>query len=239
MAQCLPDFQMSRTSLHHLCPQLLVQLLLGTPLFAAHFPKQPGHSAVRPYLSKMFCGYNTIFARLSLSHSSFCWIVGFCCVLIPVAFHGLPSHKFKICKSSHTACLHCTFWRREFIGVVKLADKNSSHPPHVQLGSILRMVSLQTHFSNCHNLSSVVLAPDTNGKAFSRFPSLQHCLQPMHNVVPSNPSTRDPVQLLSCISLRRLLEIPEAVPEWSNSLVIHDPSSLSNQSQSELWIDTT
>ena len=64
----------------------------------------------------------------------------------------------------------------------------------------------------------------------------------MHNVVPSSPSTRDPVQLLSCISLWRLLEMPEAVPELSNSLFLHTASSLSSllalQSQSGLWIDS-
>ena len=50
-------------------------------------------------------------------------------------------------QTSHTACLHCTCWRQQqkFIGAIKLADKNSSHQPHVQLGSTLRMVS---HLSN-------------------------------------------------------------------------------------------
>ena len=84
--------------------------------------------------------------------------------------------------------------------------------------------------------------PGQNGKAFSRSPSLGNCLRPMHNVVPSSPSTRDPVQLLSCISSRRLLEMPEGAPKLSNSLVLHAPSSLSSllalQSQSDLWIDT-
>ena len=81
-----------------------------------------------------------------------------------------------------------------------------------------------------------------NDKASSPFPSLEICLHSMHNVVPFSPSTRGPVQLLSCTSLRRLLEMPEAVPELSNSLVLHAPSSLSSllalHSQSELWIGT-
>ena len=81
-----------------------------------------------------------------------------------------------------------------------------------------------------------------NHKAFSRLPSLGNCLQHMHSVVPSSPSTHDPVQLLSCISLRRLIEMPEAVPELSIFFVLHDPSSVSIllalQSRSELWIDT-
>ena len=38
-------------------------------------------------------------------------------------------------QTSHTACLHCTCWRQQqkFVGAVKLADKNSSHPPDVGL----------------------------------------------------------------------------------------------------------
>ena len=42
-------------------------------------------------------------------------------------------------QTSDTVCLHCTCWRQlqKFIGAVKLSDKNSSHPPHVQFGSIL------------------------------------------------------------------------------------------------------
>ena len=128
-----------------------VSNLIASPL---SMPGTPLYPAVRPYLCKIFCRKYTIVARLPLSNSSFCWIVGVCCVLLAVAFHGLPTHRFKKCKSQAlspsrrlTQCLHCTCWRQqqEFIGAVKLAVKNSSHPPHVQLGSILRMVwSLHT-----------------------------------------------------------------------------------------------
>ena len=83
--------------------------------------------------------------------------------------------------------------------------------------------------------------PGQNDKALSRFPSLGNCLQPMHSDVPFRPSKHDQVQLLSCTSSRRLLEIAEAVPESSSSLVLHVSSSLSSlmalQSPSELWID--
>ena len=72
--------------------------------------------------------------------------------------------------------------------------------------------------------------------------SLGNCFQPIHKVVPSSPSKHDQVQLLSCTPWRRLLEMPQVVPESPNSLVLHAPSSLSSplalQSQSELWIDT-
>ena len=131
-------------------------------------PTQPRHPAVTypkcPVASTTFSHV----CRLRTHH--FCWIVGPCCVLLAVAFHGLPTHRFQelqipriiTFKTSHTACLHCTCWRQQqkVIGAVKLADRNSSHPPHVQLGSILRMVSPQAHFSKWHNFSSVVLAPD-------------------------------------------------------------------------------
>ena len=62
-----------------------------------------------------------------------------------------------------------------------------------------------------------------NDKAFSRFPSLQNCSQPMHSAEPSSPSTHDQVQFLCCISLRRLHEMLEAVPESSNLHVLHAP----------------
>ena len=210
---------------------------------------QPGHPAVRPHLSKMFGRKYTLFARLPLSNSSFCWIVGFCCVLLAVAFHGLPTHRFKNCKHYHlpdvshsvsslhllasTAEIHrCGQACRQKL----LASTSCSTWLHPRNGfapsTLLQMVQLLQR-SPC---------PGLNDKAFSQFLSLGNCSHPMHNVVPSSPSTRDPVQLLSCISFRRLLEMPEAVLEFSNSLVLHAPSSLSSllalQSQSELWIGT-
>ena len=128
----LPDVSsLIASTLSTISCSILARLCVCCP-----FPTQPGHPAVR------------LSARLPLPKTSFYWIVG-----------------FKNCKStfqtSHTACLHCACWRQQqkFIGAVKLAGKNSSHPPHVQLGSVLRMVSPQAHFSKWHNLSSVVLAP--------------------------------------------------------------------------------
>ena len=98
----------------------------------------------------------------------------------------------------------------DFISAVKLADKNSSHPPHVQLGSILKIVSPRAHLSKWHNFSSVVLAPNRMIKRSPRSLQMEICLQSMHSGL---PSTHGQVQLLSCISLRRHLEMPEAVPE--------------------------
>ena len=226
--------------MHHLCPPLLVHFLLGTPSVCCPFPTQPGHPAVRPYLSKMFCRKYTLFARLPLSNSSLCWIVGFCCVLLAVAFHGLPNTQIQelqipiiiTFQTSHKSCLHCTCWRllQKFISAVKLAEKNSSHPPHVQLGSIVRMVSPHAHFSKWHNFSGVVLAPDGTRRRSSGSLHLKVVHNPCRTIQPGPTSWR------------RLLEMPEAVPELSNSLPPPAPGSLSGllalQSRSELWIDT-
>ena len=139
-------------------------------------------------------------------------------------------------QTSHTACLHCTCWRQqeEFIGAVKLADKNSSQPSHVQFGSILRMVSPQAHFSKWHKYSSVVLAPD---RTIRRSPGSLH----LEIVLQNNPCTV--LNISTCSGpISVLYFIETAVPESSNSLVLHAPSSLSSllalQSQSDLWIDT-
>ena len=213
------------------------------------FPTQPGHPLVRPYLSKMFYRKCTLCARLPLSNSSFCWIVGFCCVLLAVAFHGLPTHRFQNCKSQNCKSQPLSPSRRltqrvfiasvgvqqqqELIGAVKLADKNSSYP----LGSVLRKVSPQAHVSKWHNFSSVVLASKTTIRRPPGSLHLEIVYNPCTMSYHSSPSTRDPVQPLFCISWRRLLEMPEAVPELSNSLVLYAASSLSSllvlQSRSE------
>ena len=129
-------------------------------------PAQPGHPRERPYLSKMFC--------LLLD----CWFMlrAPCCRIPRTAntqIQELQVPSIVTFQTSHTACLHCTCWRQqqEIIGAVKLADKDSSHPPHVQPGSILRMVAPQAHFSKWHNFSSVVLATD---RTLKRSPSSLH-----------------------------------------------------------------
>ena len=206
-------------------------------------PKQPGHPAVRPYLSKTFCRKYTLFARLPLSNSSFlldCWcqLRTPCCSIPRTAntqIQEMQIPSIVTFQTSHTACIHCTCWRQqqEFIGAVKLADKNSSHPPRVQFGYILWMVSAQKFFSKWHHFCNVVLA---------WCPSLGNCSQPMHNIEPSSRSKHDQVQFLSCISLIWLLEMLQTVPELSNLLVLHAPNSLSSpselQSPSNSWIDT-
>ena len=205
------------------------------------FPTQPGHPVVRRYLSRIFCRKYTLFRKSAAFQLIFLldrWSLlrALCCGVPRTAntqIQELQVPSSVTFKTPHATCFHCSCWRQqqEFIGAVKLADKNLSHPPHILFGPIFRMVSSQAH-----------PCPGKNDEAFFRFPSLESCLQPMHNVVPSSPSKRDPVQLLSRISLRRLPEMPEAVPELSNSLVLNAPSSIASllalQSQSELWIDT-
>ena len=125
---------------------------VSCPILARHssvccpIPTQPGHPAVRPYLSRMFCRTYSLFARLPLANSSVCWIVGPCGVLFAVVprtantqIQELQIPSIITFQTSHTACLHCTNWRQqqEFICAVKLADKNSLHPFHIRCGSIL------------------------------------------------------------------------------------------------------
>ena len=149
-------------------------------------PRQPGHPAVRPYLSKMFCRKYT--------HRC-----------------GQASRQKLL------ASISCSTW---------LHPQNGFAP-----STLLQMAPLLQR-SPC---------PGQNDEAFSQSSSLGKCLRLMHSVEPSSPSTHDQVQFLSCISLRRLLEMPEAVPELSNSLVVDAPSSLSSslelQSPSKSWID--
>ena len=58
-------------------------------------------------------------------HSSFCWIVGFCCVLLAVAFHGLPTHRYKNCKSQASSPSR-RLTHRVFIAPVGVNSRNSS-----------------------------------------------------------------------------------------------------------------
>ena len=102
-------------------------------------------------------------------------------------------------------------WRQQqvFIGAVKLSVKN--------LLASTSFSSSQAHFSYWHNFSSVVRAQD---RTIRRSPSSLH-LEIVHNPCTvsyhpsSQPSASDPVQLLSCTSMRRLFEMREAVPELS------------------------
>ena len=135
-----------------------------------------------------------------------------------MAFQRLPNHRFNNFKSQALSPSR-RHTQRVFIAPVGVNSRNSP----------ARSRSLPTKTPRMFNLapSSEWFRPNhtSHHKAFSRLPSLGNCLQHMHSVVPSSPSTHDPVQVLSCISLRRLLEMPEPVPELSNFLVLHAPSS--------------
>ena len=133
------------------------------------------------------------------------WV--FCCVLLAVAFHGLPTHRFKNCKS-HASSSSRRLTQRVFVAPVgvnsrnssvrsSLPIQNSSHPPHVQLGSILSMVSLQAHFSKCHNFSSAILAPDRTTR---RSPGSLH-LEFVHNpcTMSCHPAHQHVIQSNYCL----------------------------------------
>ena len=98
----------SQVLLHHLWPTFLVH------------STQPGHPAVRPYLSRMHWRMCNLFARQPRANLSFGWIVGPCGVLLAVTFHRPPTHRFKNCKSQGR--LYCSCWRQQekFIGQQRL-----------------------------------------------------------------------------------------------------------------------
>ena len=114
----------------------------------------PGHLAThRPKPC-----HGRIFLRATLLHQFNC-VKNSTCFATPVPAAVHPANKLTLSantliqelqipsiitfQTSHTACLHCTCWRQqqEFIGAVKLADKKPSHPPYVQFGCILSVVS--------------------------------------------------------------------------------------------------
>ena len=104
---------------------------VSCPILAWHssvccpIPTQPGHPAVRPYLSRMFCRTYSLFARLPLANSSVCWIVGPCGVLFAVVFHGQPTHRFKNCKSQALSPSR-RLTQRVFIAPIGVNSRNSS-----------------------------------------------------------------------------------------------------------------
>ena len=121
-------------------------------------------------------------------------------------------------KTSHTKRLDCSCWRQQekFVGAVKLADKDSSHPSHIQFGLVpsrlLRMHQLR-HCGPCLGDCDM---------AFSQMLSIENDSRPMQRAEPSNSSAHDQVRLLFCVTKRRLPEILAAVPELSNLFILHE-----------------
>ena len=113
--------------------------------------------------------------------------------------------------------------QEKFIGAVKLADEDSSNPSHIQFGPIFGMVSSQPDLSEWNDFASVVLASKTT------IPRSIH-FRMIHNpcTVPNHPTHQH--------------EMLAAVPELSNLLFLHAPSSLSSllasQSQQDSSIGT-
>ena len=169
-------------------------------------PIQPGRPVARQYFS---CRKYNLFARLPLANSSFCWIVGSCGVLFAVAFHGLPTHKFKNCKPQ-TLTPSRRHIQRVSIAPVGVNNRNSS------VRSSLPTKTPRIHLKFNSTPSSEWFRPkhtfpnEDYDVAFSDVLSLENCLQPMHCAQSSSPSA---VQFLSCLSIRRLHEMLDAVDE--------------------------
>ena len=153
--------------MHHLCPPFFVQFLLGNPLCAAQFYHNLGilqYVRTCPKCSVASTLFSHI-CRFPTRPLVGCWfLLRAPCCRVPWTANthpriANPKHYHLPDVSHNVSSLHLLASTSE-IHRVKLADKNYSHPPHVQLGSILRMVSLQSHFSKWHHFSSVVLASD-------------------------------------------------------------------------------
>ena len=197
---------------------------------------QPGHPVVRPYLSRMLWRMYNFFTRRPLANS---WLNRWSLrralgCRIPKAANT-PTHELRVpsaiaLKTSHTTRHYCSCWRQqeEFIGAIKLADKNSSHPSHIQFSPIFRIFSSQADLSEWHNFFTAIRASNT---AIWRCPRSFH-LKMMHDpcTVPNHPThlAHVQVQFLFCISMTRLPEMRAAVPELSNLLAPHASSSLSS-----------
>ena len=187
---------------------------------------QLAHPAVRPYLSRMFCRKCDLFVRLPLANSSFDWIVSSCCVLLAVAVHGLPTHKFKNCKSqAFSPSRHLT---QNVFNALLLASTARIH----RCGQACRQkhrastsCSIWLHplngfgpdLSKCHNFSSVVLASDRTGRRSPGSLHLEIVCNPCSAEL-SNPSTHDQVQLLSCIPLSSLSALQSPSNSWIDTV---------------------
>ena len=90
---------MSRAELHHLCPPFLFSS--GSALLCVLPDSYTTWASCSTSVLVQKCSVASIlFSHVCrFPNSSFCWIVGVCCVLLAVAFHGLPTHRFKNCKS--------------------------------------------------------------------------------------------------------------------------------------------
>ena len=141
--------------------------MLGTPL-CCPIPTQPRHPTGRPNLCKCSVASTTVSHVYHWPpHPLDCWFLmrAPCCRIPRITntqVQTLQVPSIIAFQTSHTTCLQCACWRQqqEFIGAVKLAIKNSSHPPHTQLGSMFRVILFQAHISKWLNFSSVILVPN-------------------------------------------------------------------------------
>ena len=115
--------------------------------------------------------------------------------------------------SLNVSSLHLLASRARIHRCCHACQHNSSHPPRVQLGSIFRVISPQAHFFKWHNFSTVVLAPN---RTIMRSPGAVHL-----EMISTHAQCRTIHPF--CISLRRLHEMLEAVPESYSLPFLHGP----------------
>ena len=207
-----------------------------------HLPTQPVHPAVRPCKSKTILSQVHSFRTFAAFHLilllDFWFLLRAPCCRFPstanTQIQELQIPSIITFQTSYTSCLHCTCWRQQqkFIRQ-KLLAFNSCSIWHPQNGFA------PSTPPKWHNLLSIILDPD---RTILRSPSslpLKVVYNPCTVSLPSSPSTHDLIQLLSCFSLRRLLE---NCPTLSlNYQTLHAPNSLSSllalQSRSEPPLD--
>ena len=111
---------MPQFKLHLPCPQIIAQFLLGNPPSAVQFQRNLG---ILQYVRT--CPKCVVASTTSLHVCHLRWMVGPCCVHRAVAFHGLPTHKFKNCKSQAFSP-SSRLTQRAFIAPVGVNSRNSS-----------------------------------------------------------------------------------------------------------------
>ena len=146
-----------------------------------------------------------VLAQVQSFHSSFGWIVGPSGTLLTVAFHGLPTHKFKNSKSQALSPSR-RLTQRVFIAPVGVNNRSSSvrsslptktsRPPHSQFGPIFGTVSSQADLREWNNFANSVLASKTE---IWRSPRSFH-LKMIHNpcTVPNHPTHQHMIRSVFC-----------------------------------------
>ena len=162
-------------------------------------PTQPGHPAVRPYLSRMFCGNYSLFARLPLANSSFGWIVGPCGVVFAVYSTDCQHTSSRIANIMHFSPSR-RLTQRVFIAPVGVNNRNSSvrsSLPTKLLASTSCSIWLHPveHTSPNGTTSPVVFATKTTMRRCPRSFHLKMVHDPCRTIQPIS-TCLDPIPVL-------------------------------------------